>query len=77
MSGHFSGSKIYRIMSTLWWWKNMYWDIINYTRNCPYCAIVTGSGKKLLPPMHSIPVDHALQIVGVDIMELPVTANGN
>ena len=55
----------------------MYRDIVNYTKNCPQCAIVTGTGRKQQPPMHSIPVDRPFQIVGVDIMELPVTANGN
>ena len=55
----------------------MYRDIVDYTKNCPKRAIVTGTGRKKQPPMHSIPVDHPFQIVGVDIMELPVTANGN
>ena len=34
-------------------------------------------GKRQLPPMKSIPVDHPFQIVGIDIMELPLTTNGN
>ena len=77
MSGHFSGPKIYQVMSRQWWWENMYRDIIDYTKNCPQCAIVTGTGRKQQPLMHSIPVDRPFQIVGVDIMKLPVTANGN
>ena len=64
-------------MSRQWWWEHMYQDIINYTRNCPQCAIATGVGRRQLPPMKSIPVDHPFQIVGVDIMELPLTTNGN
>ena len=77
MSGHFSGPKIYKIMSRLWWWDGMYQDITTYARNCPQCVIVTGSGRKQLPPMLSIPGDHPFQIVRVDIMELLVTAEGN
>ena len=77
MSGHFSGPKIYRVMSRLWWWRGMYRDIIDYARNCPQCIIVAGSERRQIPPMHSIPVDRPFQILGVDIMELPVTANGN
>ena len=34
-------------------------------------------GKRQSPPMKSIPVDHPFQIVGIDIMELPLTTNGN
>ena len=33
--------------------------------------------KRQSPPMKSIPVDHPFQIVGIDIMELPLTTNGN
>ena len=71
MEGHFSGPKIYKTMSRQWWWQNMYQDITNYTSGCAQCAIVTGSGRRQLPPMQPIPVDHP------DIMELPLTANGN
>ena len=77
MSGHFSGPKIYKTMSRQWWWDHMHQDIIDYTRSCPQCAIVTGAGRRQLPPMKSIPVDHLFQIIGVDIMELPVTISGN
>ena len=55
----------------------MYRDITNYTRGCAQCAIVTGLGRRQLPPMQPIPVDHPFQIIGIDIMELPLTANGN
>ena len=77
MSGHFSGPKIYQVMSRQWWWENMYWDIVDYTKNCPQCAIVTGTGRKQQPPMHFISVGRPFQIAGMDIMELHVTANGN
>ena len=77
MSGHFSGPKIYKAMSRQWWWDHMYQDINDYTRSCPQCAIVTGVGRRQSPPMKSIPVDHPFQIIGVDIMELPVTTSGN
>ena len=77
MSGHFSGPKIYKAMSRQWWWDHMYQDIIIYACNCLQCAIATGIGRRQSPPMKSIPVDHPFQIVGVDIMELPLTTNGN
>ena len=77
MSGHFSGSRIYKTMSRQWWWDHMYQNIIIYTRNCLQCALVTCVGRKQSPPMKPIPVHHPFQIVDVDIMELPLTTNGN
>ena len=55
----------------------MHCDIISYTRGCAQYAIVSGGGKKQLPPLQSIPVDHPFQILGIDIMELPLTTTGN
>ena len=77
MAGHFSGPRVYQEMSRKWWWHQMYQDILNTVKSCPQCATVTGLGRKQLPPLQSIPVDHPFQIVGVDIMELPLTTNGN
>lgn len=77
MSGHFSGPRIYKTMSRQWWWEHMYQDIINYTCNCPQCTTATGVRRRQSLPMKSIPVDHPFQIVGVDIMELTLTTNGN
>ena len=41
------------------------------------CAVVTGGGKPSQPPLHPIPVQCLFQNMGVDIMELPITAAGN
>ena len=56
----------------------MYQDIINHTHNYPQCAIVTGAGRRQLLPINlkSIAVDYPFQIIGVDIVEFPVTASG-
>ena len=74
MAGHLSGPKVYKAMSWQWWQQNMYSDIINYSCQC---AIVTGSGRRQLLLLRLIPVDHPFQIVGLDIMALPLTAGGN
>ena len=55
----------------------MHQDILSSIKNCPQCATVTKAGRKRLPPLQSIPVNHPFQIVGVDIIELPLTTNGN
>ena len=55
----------------------MYRDAISCCKNCAECAIVSGAGRVQRPPLHPIPVQRAFQILGVDIMELPVTEQGN
>ena len=39
--------------------------------------IVSGSGRRNKLPLHPIPVQRPFQIVGVDIMDLPATQQGN
>ena len=55
----------------------MYSDTMYYANSCPQCAIVQGSGRQQKPPLHPITTERPFQIVGVDIMELPITSKGN
>ena len=55
------------------WWDRMYQHIIN----CPQCAIATDVRRRQSPSLKSTPVDHPLQIVGIDIIKLPLTTNEN
>ena len=55
----------------------MYQDALEYAESCPQCAIVKGTGCKNKPPLHPISTERPFQIVGVNIMELPVTTRGN
>ena len=55
----------------------MYHDTVQFTSRCPQCAIVTGGSRHHRPPLHSIPVSRPFQIIGVDVMELPTTDQGN
>ncbi len=77
MGGHFSGNRMFNELVRHWWWDGMYGDTQKYARNCPECAIVTGGGRLHRPPLHPIPVRRPFQILGVDIMDLPKTTNGN
>ncbi len=77
MGGHLSGKRMYTALVRHWWWDGMYADTLRFARNCPECAIVTGGGRPHCPPLHPIPVSRPFQIVGVDIMELPMTCEGN
>ena len=76
-AGHFAGNKMYNMLVKHWYWKGMYEDVMNYCRKCPQCVFVSGSGKCAKPPLHPIPVSKPFQIIGVDVMDLPITEDGN
>ena len=52
LAGHFSGPHLYKILARRCWWQHMYSDALRHAINCPYCAIVEGSGRKQKPPLH-------------------------
>ena len=77
-SGHFSGRRLYDTLSSKWWWEGMYSDAERFASSCPECIVATGTGRKIKPPLHPIPVQRPFQILGIDVMDrLPVTERGN
>ena len=76
LAGHFSGPRLYKTLAHRWWWEYMYHGAMNHVSSCPYCVIVEGTGRKQKPSLQPIPTERPFQIVGVDIMELPLTSNG-
>ena len=77
LAGHFSGPRLYKTLVRSWWWPHMYTDAMNYANSCPQCAVVEGMGRRQKPLLQPIVTERPFQIVGVDIMELPITARGN
>ena len=45
MAGHFSGDRLFKLVSNKWWWETLYRDSITYCRNFPECAVVSGVGR--------------------------------
>ena len=76
-AGHFAGHKLYNVLVRYWYWKGMYNDTMNFCRSCPECVTVLGSGKLVKPPLCPIPIQRPFQILGVDVMDLPITEKGN
>ena len=74
-AGHFSGQRLYNTLARIWWWSGMYNDAVRHAKKCPDCAIVTGGGRVVNPPLQPIPVKRVFQIVGVDVMDLPKETN--
>ena len=56
MAGHFSGDRLYKLISHHWWWETLYKDAVSHCRNCPECAIVSVVGRVNCPLLHHIPV---------------------
>ena len=76
-AGHFSGPDLYAALRRKWWWRNMYRYAVEFCRSCGECATVGGVGRQNKPPLHPIPVQRPFQIVGLDVMELLKTEQGN
>ena len=55
----------------------MYTDVHQFVKTCLECATVSGGGRIQRPPLCPIPVQRPFQIIGVDIMALPKTSQGN
>lgn len=77
LSGHFSGPKLLKAMSRHWWWQGMHRDVTDLCTACPECVAVNASGRVHQPLLQPIPVQRPFQILGVDVMELPITKQKN
>lgn len=76
-AAHFSGQRLYSSLMLNWWWRGMFNDCVKFAKACPECAIATGSGRRLKPHLKPIQVSRPFQILGIDVMDLPLTEKGN
>ena len=76
-AGHFAERKIYATISTRYWWKGMRADVRYFCRSCLVCASRKGTGRKRRPPLQSIPVGRPFEMVGVDVLQLPLSNQGH
>ena len=76
-AGHFAERKIYSTLRTKYWWKGMRGDVRQYCRSCLVCASRKGPGRALRPQLQPIPVGGPFHMVGVDVLQLPPSCNGN
>ena len=67
---------MFNAMVTNWWWEGMLSDLVNYAKACPECAITNGFGRRMKPPLQPIPVHHPFQLLAIDVMDLPLTKEG-
>ena len=55
----------------------MFADAEKFAKTCPECVVASGSGRRCKPLLHPIPVQRPFQVLGIDVMDLPVTEKGN
>lgn len=76
-SGHFSAKKVYDRLRRHYWWKGMRTDVYHFCRKCLVCASRKGPGRPIRPPLVPILVGGPFHRVGVDVLQLPLTHQGN
>ena len=75
-SGHLREAKIYSQLRKHYWWPGMRSDIRKWCRACLVCA-TRKIGQATKPPLCPIPVAGPFDCVGVDVLQLPHTLDGN
>ena len=77
LAGHFAFWKVYDRICRHYLWKGLRSDVHKFCRSCLVCSSRRGPGRPLYPPLTPIPVGGPFHRVGVDVLQLPVTRNGN
>ena len=75
--GHFAARGLYNTLCQHYWWRNMYRDALHHYRSCLTCAAYQGTGCRVKSPLQPIPVGSPFEKIGVDILEMPQTMQGN
>ena len=76
-AGHFAAKSLYDKLARRYWWRGMYVDVYKHCRGCLTCASYRGGGRRTKPPLMPIKVGGPFERVGVDILEMPLTMDGN
>ena len=76
-AGHFAERKVYATLRKKYWWNKMRADVRRHCRACLVCATRRGPGRRVRPPLQPIPVGGPFHRVGVDVLKLPLTYEGN
>ena len=76
-AGHLAEKKVLDRLRRYVWWPGMAGDVHRYCRACLVCSTRKGNRKTCKPPLQPIPVGGPFHRVGVDVLQLPLTARGN
>ena len=77
LAGHLAEKRVYDRLRRTYWWSGMRGDVRKHCRSCLACATRKGTGRATRPPLQPIPVGGPFHTIGVDILKLPQTFDGN
>ncbi|EYC34973.1 hypothetical protein Y032_1220g3764 [Ancylostoma ceylanicum] len=75
-AGHFSAHKLWNRLRKEVFWPNMLTDISRWTKECQKCFLHNPKAA-VVPPLKPIVTAKPYEIIGVDVLELGLTASGN
>ena len=76
-SGHFVAKKVFELLRRRYWWPGMRAAVRRYCRSCLVCASRKGQTQSLKPPLQPLTVGGPFDRVGVYMLQLPLTLEGN
>ena len=72
-AGHFGEKRVYDLLRRYYWWA----DVRRHCHAYLVCASGKGTDRASRPPLQPIPVGGPFHRVGVDILKLPASFEGN
>ena len=72
-----SEKRVYDRLTGDYWWSGMRGDVRRHCKACLVCATRKGNSCASRPPLQSIPVGGPFHTVGVDVLQLPLSYDGN
>ena len=69
--------RVYDLLRRYYWWTGMWADVRHHCHACLVCASRKGTSRASRPPLQPIPVGGPFHRVGVDILKLPTSFEGN
>ncbi|KAL6729419.1 hypothetical protein Aduo_000473 [Ancylostoma duodenale] len=76
LAGHFGPKKILRSLSQRVFWETMRSDVIKWCEECKTC-ILHNNKQTITPPLKPITTSKPYEIIGIDILEMGPTTEGN
>uniref|UniRef100_A0A183GV98 RNA-directed DNA polymerase n=1 Tax=Heligmosomoides polygyrus TaxID=6339 RepID=A0A183GV98_HELPZ len=76
LAGHFAPRKVLRTLSKRMFWENMARDIKLWSEECKKCTLFNAQ-PKMTPPLKPIITSEPYEVIGIDILEMGPTSNGN
>ncbi|MCP3663175.1 MAG: hypothetical protein GY696_11885, partial [Gammaproteobacteria bacterium] len=75
--GHFGVNKVQKLLSRKYYWIRLTADVQNHIRTCISCQKRKTPIPKPNPPLQSITIPGPFHTIAADILELPLTQDGN